>query len=140
MKTVVLAALITVAAAPIAGAQAPAGRGTNPRAALVPHGLYRGPEDANAYMPYMFAAHLLIGFGLTWLYRKGMEPGRSVFGQGLRFGAAVAVMSTIPGYLVYYAVQPLPARLVHKQMVLSTLAILLLGVLLAWLNPARKAL
>lgn len=108
--------------------------------ALVPTGIYRGPEDAAAYMPYMMAAHLLIGFGLTWLYRKGMEPGRSVLGQGLRFGAAVAVMATIPGYLIYYAVQPLPAALVHKQMIYSTIAMLLLGLLLAWLNPARKAL
>ena len=108
--------------------------------ALVPNGIYRGPEDANAYMPYMFAAHLLIGFGLTWLYRKGMEPGRSVFGQGLRFGAAVAAMSTIPGYLIYYAVQPLPAALVHKQMLYGSAAMLLLGLLLAWLNPGRKTL
>jgi len=108
--------------------------------ALVPTGIYRGPEDANAYMPYMVAAHLLIGFGLTWLYRKGMQPDRSVLGQGLRFGAAIAVMSTIPGYLIYYAVQPLPAALVHKQMIFSTIAMLLLGLLLAWLNPARKTL
>ena len=108
--------------------------------ALVPTGIYRGPEDANAYMPYMVAAHLLIGFGLTWLYRKGMQPDRSVLGQGLRVGAAIAVMSTIPGYLIYYAVQPLPAALVHKQMIFSTIAMLLLGLLLAWLNPARKTL
>lgn len=108
--------------------------------ALVPHGLFRGPEDANAYLPYMVAAHLLIGFGLTWLYRKGMEPGRPVLGQGLRFGAAVAVMATIPGYLIYYAVQPLPPGLVHKQMIFGTVAMLLLGMLLAWLSPARKSL
>jgi len=108
--------------------------------ALVPRGLFRGPEDANAYLPYMVAAHLLIGFGLTWLYRKGMEPGRPVLGQGLRFGAAVAVMATIPGYLVYYAVQPLPPGLVHKQMIFGTIAMLLLGMLLAWLSPARKSL
>src|SRR4249919_420494 len=108
-------------------------------AALVPTGIYRAPADANAYMPYMFAAHILIGFGLTWLYRKGMEPGRAILGQGLRFGAAVSLMSTIPGYLIYYAVQPVPAALVHKQMIFSTIAMLLLGVLLAWLNPARKA-
>ena len=38
------------------------------------------------------------------------------------------------------AVQPLPAALVHKQMILSTIAMLLLGMLLAWLNPGRKAL
>lgn len=109
-------------------------------AALVPSGLYRGPADANAYMPYMIGAHVLIGFGLTWLYRKGVRPGRSAFGQGLRFGAAIAAMSTIPGYLIYYAVQPLPAALVHKQMIFSTIAMLLLGLLLAWLNPARRTL
>ena len=109
-------------------------------AALVPNGIYRGPEDANAYMPYMVAAHLLIGFGLTWLYRKGAESGKPALGQGLRFGAAVAVMATIPGYLVYYAVQPLPAALVHKQMLYGSAAMLLLGLLLAWLNPGRKSL
>ena len=108
--------------------------------ALVPHGLFRGPEDANAYLPYMLAAHLLIGFGLTWLYRKGIDSGKPNIGQGLRFGAAVAVMATIPGYLIYYAVQPLPAALVHKQMILSSIVMLLLGMLLAWLNPGRKAL
>ena len=108
--------------------------------ALVPAGLFRGPEDATTYLPYLLGAHVLIGFGLTWLYRKGMERGRSVLGQGLRFGAAVAVMSTIPGYLVYYAVQPLPATLVHKQMIFSTIAMLLLGLVLAWLNPSRRTL
>ena len=108
--------------------------------ALVDSGIMRNQADAGHYMPYMLAAHLLIGFGLTWLYRKGVDTGRPNLGQGLRFGAAVAVMSTIPGYLIYYAVQPLPAALVHKQMILSTIAMLLLGVLLAWLNPGRKAL
>jgi len=69
-----------------------------------------------------------------------IDSGKPNIGQGLRFGAAVAVMATIPGYLIYYAVQPLPAALVHKQMILSTIAMLLLGMLLAWLNPGRKAL
>lgn len=108
--------------------------------ALVASGIMRTPQDQAHYMPYMLAAHLLIGFGLTWLYRKGIDSGKPALGQGLRFGAAVAVMSTIPGYLIYYAVQPLPASLAHKQMLYSTLAMLLLGVLLAWLNPGRKTL
>lgn len=109
-------------------------------AALVPSGIYRAPSDANAYMPYMLAAHVLIGFGLTWLYRKGVQTGPSASGQGLRFGAAVAAMSTIPGYLIYFAVQPLPPALVAKQVAFSTAAMLLLGLLLAWLNPSRKVL
>ena len=107
---------------------------------LVAVGFMRRPEDAQHYLPYLLIAHLLIGFGLTWLYRKGIDSGRTAIGQGLRFGAAVAVMATIPGYLIYYAVLPLPAALVHKQMIYSTIAMLLLGMLLAWLNPGRKTL
>ena len=108
--------------------------------ALVDKGIMRSQADSQAYLPYMLAAHLLIGFGLTWLYRKGIDSGRTAIGQGLRFGAAVALMSTIPGYLIYYAVQPLPAALVHKQLLYSSAAMLMLGVLLAWLNPGRKSL
>jgi len=37
-------------------------------------------------------------------------------------------------------VQPLPAMLVHKQMLLGTVAMLLLGLLLAFLNPGRRTL
>lgn len=108
--------------------------------ALVAGGIMRNQTEAQQYMPYMLAAHLLIGFGLTWLYRQGVDHARPPLGQGLRFGLAVAAMSTIPGYLIYYAVQPLPAPLVHKQMLLGTAAMLLLGLLLAFLNPARKSL
>jgi hypothetical protein len=118
--------------------------------ALVAQGLMRSPEDAQHFMPYMAAAHLLIGYGLTWLYmhfngarnvgRSDRMPNDASLSDGLRFGAAVAVLSTIPGYLIYYAVQPLPAMLVHKQMIFSSIAMLLLGLLLAWLNPGRKTL
>lgn len=46
----------------------------------------------------------------------------------------------IPGYLIHYAVQPLPATLVVKQIVFGTLAMLLLGLLVAWLQPRRPVL
>jgi hypothetical protein len=108
--------------------------------ALVAAGLMRDQASAQAYLPYMLAAHVLIGFGLTWLYRMGMHPNRPALGQGLRFGAAIAAVATVPGYLIYYAVQPLPAALVHKQLVFGTIATLLLGWLLAWLNPGRRTL
>ena len=114
--------------------------------ALVAQGVMRSPEDAQHFMPYMLVAHLLIGYGLTWLYmhfngaRADRLASESSLGAGLRFGAAVGVMSTIPGYLIYYAVQPLPAMLVHKQMIFSSIAMLLLGLLLAWLNPGRRTL
>ena len=108
--------------------------------ALVGRGLMRAPGDAQHYLPYMLAAHLLIGYGLTWLYRQGIDRTRPNLGQGLRFGAAIAAVATVPGYLIYYAVQPLPASLVHKQLVFGVAEMLLLGLLLAWLQPGRKAL
>ena len=109
-------------------------------AALVARGLMRTPADAQQYLPYMLVAHLLAGYGLTWLYRRGVDRKRAGLGQGLRFGIAVALAATLPGYLIYYAVQPLPPTLVHKQLLLGTAATLLLGLLLAWLQPGRRAL
>ena len=107
---------------------------------LAAAGVMRGPDDAARHMPWMLGAHLLIGFGLTWLYRQCVDPARPAAGQGLRFGAAIAVLCTIPGYLIYYAVQPLPGALVAKQVVYGTVATLLLGLLLAFLQPGRRAL
>lgn len=106
---------------------------------LVAQGLVRGEEDGLHHLPWMLLAHVFIGFGLTWLYRI-LHPAANTPAQGLRFGAAVALAATIPGYQIYFAVQPWPASLVIKQIVLSTLAMLLLGLLLGWLQPRRRAL
>lgn len=108
--------------------------------ALVGSGFVRGPDDAQAFLPYMVGAHLLIGFGMTWLYRQVAPQGDSSLARGLRFGAGFAIAATLPGYLIYYAVQPWPAALVHKQMLFSTAAVLVLGMLLGYLNPRRVVL
>lgn len=102
--------------------------------------LYRGDADAGRYAPWMVLAHGLIGFSMTWIYAQGFCTGKGALAQGLRFGLAMALFSTVPGYLIYYAVQPLPASLVVKQIVFGTVGMLLLGLLLAWLQPRRKVL
>ena len=109
-------------------------------AALVPSGLVRGPEAGAQYLPWMLLAHVGIGFGLTALYRAFHPAPTSDVRQGLRFGALMALATTMPGYLIYFAVQPWPAMVVLKQIVLSTVAMLLLGLLLAWLQPRRRVL
>ncbi|GAA4861786.1 hypothetical protein [Luteimonas vadosa] len=103
-------------------------------------GLYRPKAEAGAYFGWMLLAHACIGTALTWLYAQGDDRGKPVIGQGLRFGLALALFSAIPGYLVYYAVQPLPAVLVAKQILAGTVALLLLGVFVAWLQPGRRVL
>jgi hypothetical protein len=96
--------------------------------------VFRPQLEAQGYFGYMLLAHLSIGIGLTWIYRQGREAGKEFFAQGLKFGAAIAVVSTIPVYLIYFAVLRLPSDLVAQQIVFDTIAIVSIGVLAAWLN------
>lgn len=107
---------------------------------LVASGFVRGRDEADAFLPYMVAAHLLIGYGMTWLYRQVAPAGERSLTRGLRFGAAFAIAATLPGYLIYYAVQPWPATLIHKQMLFGAAVVLVLGMLLGYLQPRRTTL
>jgi hypothetical protein len=98
--------------------------------------LFRTPEEAHSYFPYLVIANVLFGFAFTWIYRQGKTPGAATLGQGLRFGLAVAVLMTIPMYLIYYAVQPTPGALAVKQIVFDSIAVLLMGIAVAYLNRA----
>lgn len=102
--------------------------------------LLRTQEDSQHYFPWMIVADLLIGFTMTWLYRFGFSEGRTTAAQGLRFGLAVALLSVVPLHLIYYSVQPMPAMLVVKQVIFDTVRFMLLGVLIAYLQPRRAVL
>ena len=100
--------------------------------------LFRPEADAMAYFPFMIAAHVLIGIAFTWIYRFGREN-KPFLGQGVRFGLAVAVLTIIPTYLIYYAVQPMPGNVVAKQLVFDTIAMVLMGIVCAWINQDTRA-
>ena len=78
--------------------------------------LLRTETDAQGYFTWMILADLLKGFGFTWVYLMGRDAAKPPVGQGLRFGMALAVLMTIPTYLIYYAVQPWPGAVVLKQL------------------------
>lgn len=99
--------------------------------------LYRNAQDAQAYFPYMLCAHVLIAVGVVWIYQRGLAA-TPWFGQGLRFGAALALVTALPNFLIYYAVQPLPSDLVLRQLAFGGIAMLLLGVAVAWLHRGHK--
>ena len=101
--------------------------------------LLRTEADAQGYFGWMLLADALIGFGMTWVYRKGHEPDKPFLAQGLRFGMAMAVLITMPMYLIYYAVQPWPGAVVVKQIVYSVIGMLVMGVAVAALNKGPKA-
>jgi hypothetical protein len=102
--------------------------------------LFRTPEDAQRYFPVMLAAHIIMAIGWTWIYRIGREN-KPWLGQGIRFGLAVALICTIPTYLIYFAVQPMPSDMVALQIAYDTIASVILGITVAAVNrdplPAR---
>lgn len=97
--------------------------------------LYRGEEDGAAFFHWNLIAHLSIAVGLTWIYRQGRSDAAWLV-QGLRFGLAIALVSTVPYFLIYYSVQPNPGMLVVKQIVFDGAGMLLTGVAAAALNRA----
>lgn len=100
--------------------------------------LFRPPQEAEGYFGVMLIAHVFIGAGFTWIYRQGREA-KPFLAQGIRFGLAVAVLVTIPTYLIYYAVQPLPGALVGKQIAFGTIGMVLMGIVAAWINQRDAA-
>lgn len=95
--------------------------------------LFRSHEDAQNYFGFMIAAHVLMAGAFVWIYRQGREDKRFL-GQGLRFGCAVALLATVPTYLIYYAVQPMPGGVVARQIVFDSALVVVLGVLVAWVQ------
>jgi hypothetical protein len=96
--------------------------------------IFRTPQDSEGHFGAMIAAHVFIAIGFTWIYRQGRDSGKSVLGQGVRFGLAIAVLTTIPTYLIYYAVQPMPSDVVAKQIVFDTIAMVIMGIVAAAVN------
>ena len=100
--------------------------------------LMRTEADAQEHFLWMFVAHVLLAFGLTWIYRQGRSSDRPWPGQGVRFGIAMALVMTLPMYLIYYAVQPWPGSVVVRQIGFDTVGMLILGLLTAAINNTRR--
>jgi hypothetical protein len=94
--------------------------------------LMRTEADAHRYFPLMILAHLSLAGAFVWIYSRGVEA-RPWVAQGLRFGIAVALLTTVPTYLIYFVIQPMPWSVVVKQIVFESILILVLGVIVAGL-------
>jgi len=94
---------------------------------------YRTPEDSRPLFPLMLLGNLMFATAFTWIYRHGRED-KPWLAQGARFGAAVAVMSTIPTFLTYYVVQPTPSHVAAQQVVYGAISMVILGIVVAALN------
>ena len=53
------------------------------------------------------------------------------------FGVAIALLTTVPTYLIYYVVQPMPAATVIKQVVFGSALMVVLGIVAAFMYRER---
>jgi hypothetical protein len=95
--------------------------------------LMRSPESAREVFWVMALATLCFAIGFAWMYIRGREA-KPWLGQGVRFGIAVALVATIPMFLINYAVMPFPSDLVAQQVVYETITAVIMGIVVAWLN------
>ncbi len=98
--------------------------------------LFRPEADAMGYFPFLLLSHLIKGFALAWIYRQGISAGVPWLTQGIRFGIAAALLITVPLYLVYYAVQPMPGATVAKQLVFDSIGTILISLVVAFIYKA----
>ena len=86
----------------------------------------------------MVLSHLIKGFAFAWVYQQGVASG-SWLSLGVRYGVAMALLITVPLYLVYYAVQPMPGMLVAKQIIFDTIGTMLMAIVVAFiLKPSAS--
>ena len=94
--------------------------------------LFRPPEEAQEYFPLIILAHVVMAGSFTWIYSRGAEA-KPWLAQGLRFGIAIALLTVVPWYTIYYVVQPMPADLVLRQSAFDGILIVLFGVIAAFI-------
>ena len=102
------------------------------------HGLFRSESDAQVFFPLMVIAHVFLSGALVWIYSRGVEA-KPWLAQGVRFGIAVAFLTVIPTYIIYYVVQPMPGATVVKQLIFDGILTVLLGMVVAFLYRSRTA-
>jgi len=92
--------------------------------------LLRTQEEAQAYFPYMLLQFFFFSLGFVWIYAQGVED-KPWLGQGIRFGLAVWLITSVSTFLTFYAVQPWSGTVVAKQIGFELVERLLLGVAVA---------
>lgn len=94
--------------------------------------LFRPESDQVKYFPLMIVAHVILSGAFVWIYARGVEA-KPWPAQGVRFGLAVALLTVVPTYMIYFVVQPMPADIVIKQIVCDGVLTVILGMIVAWL-------
>ncbi|HSU78500.1 MAG TPA: hypothetical protein VLI89_15580 [Burkholderiales bacterium] len=97
--------------------------------------LFRKEAEAQNFFPLMILAHIIMSGAFVWIYARGVEA-KPWLGQGIRYGVAIVLLTTVPLYLIYYVVQPMPGATVVKQIVFDGILLLILGAIVAFMYRA----
>jgi len=81
-------------------------------------------------MLFIVLAYISFAIGSVLVYARGVED-KPLLGQGLRFGLLMFLILTVPSFFIAYAVQPVPAVLMSKQVLAELADKILLGVVTA---------
>lgn len=100
--------------------------------------LYRPESDQAAFMPFLLGATVVMAGAFVMIYTRGIEA-KPWLGQGIRFGVMVALLTAIPWYTIYYAIQPLPGMMVVKQIFFDTVLCAVLGATAAFVYREAKS-
>jgi hypothetical protein len=100
--------------------------------------LFRADSDQWRYFPLMIVAHVILSGAFVWIYARGAEA-KPWMAQGLRFGVAVALLTVVPTYMIYFVVQPMPADVAIKQIVCDGVLTIVLGMIVAWLYRGARS-
>jgi hypothetical protein len=99
--------------------------------------LSRAESDERRYFPLMIVAHVMLSGAFVWIYARGAEA-KPWLAQGVRFGLAVALLTVVPNYMIYFVVQPMPGDVVIKQIVCDGVLTIILGMIVAWLYRSAQ--
>jgi hypothetical protein len=101
--------------------------------------LFRTEADSQSFFPLMILAHVILSGALAWIYSRGVDASPWL-PQGLRFGIAIALLTVVPTYLIYYVVQPMPGMTVAKQILFDGILTVILGAVTAFMyrSPTRS--
>jgi hypothetical protein len=94
--------------------------------------LFRPPAEAQQLFLWMILAHVIMAGAFVWIYSRGVEN-TPWAAQGFRFGLAVALLTVVPWYTIYYVVQPMPGSHAVKQILYDGIVLVLLGLLVAFI-------
>jgi hypothetical protein len=93
----------------------------------------RPPAEVMSRVHFLILAHAFFGAAFAWIYFQRKED-KPWLAQGIRFGLAIAALTSVPTFLIYHVVTPVEFSVAIKQIVLDTIRVLLMGIVLAWIN------